>query len=167
MTDGRFAARKPNPESDLSGPDGETLMLPRDVVKMLTCALISYLVTPVLAFEDPAVRVDPLAKSVASWNGTLMPAYPAGQPEVTILRFRIAPGARLPMHKHPVINAGVMLAGELTVITEKGQTLHLKAGDPIIEVVEQWHYGHNQGADPVELIIFYAGVQGQPITVKQ
>jgi len=141
-------------------------MLPRNVVKMLACALLSYLVTPALAFEDTAVRVDPLAKSVASWNGALMPAYPAGQPEVTILRVRIASGARLPMHKHPVINAGVVLAGELTVVTEKGQTLHLKAGDPIIEVVEQWHYGHNQGADPVELIIFYAGVQGQPITVK-
>ena len=42
----------------------------------------------------------------------------------------------------------------------------IKAGDPIIEVVEQRHYGHNQGADPVELIVFYAGVQGQPITVK-
>ena len=166
MTDGGFAARPPNPESGLSGPDGETLMLPRGLVKPLASVLLAYLVTPALAFEDTAVQVDPLAKSVASWNGTPMPAYPAGQPEVTILRVRIAPGARLPMHKHPVINAGVMLAGELTVVTEKGQTLHLKAGDPIIEVVEEWHYGHNEGAEPVELIIFYAGVQGQPITVK-
>ena len=142
-------------------------MLPRTVVKILTCTLISYLVTPAFAYKDTAIQIDPLAKSVASWNGTLMPAYPAGQPEVTILRFRIAPGVKLPMHKHPVINAGIVLAGELTVITEKGHTLHLKAGDPIIEVVDHWHYGHNQGTDPVELVIFYAGIQGQPITEKQ
>jgi hypothetical protein len=31
-------------------------------------------------------------------------------------------------------------------------------GDPIIGVVEPWHYGHNQGADPVKMIVFYAGV---------
>ena len=142
-------------------------MFPLDVIKTLTCALLWSLVTPVLAFEDTAVQVEPLVRSAASWNGTLMPAYPAGQPEVTIVKFRIAPGARLPMHKHPLINAGVMLAGELTVVTDKGETLRLKAGDAFIEVVEQWHYGHNQGTDPVELIVFYAGIQEQPITIKQ
>ena len=140
-------------------------MLPRDVRRTLPWILCVLLVGPAVAFEDSAVQVEPLAKSAASWNGTRLPAYPAGQPEVTILRIRIAPGARLPMHKHPVINAAVMLAGELTVTTEAGRSARFRRGEAIVEVVDQWHYGHNDGAEVAELIVFYAGVQAQPIAV--
>ncbi|HOZ60858.1 MAG TPA: cupin domain-containing protein, partial [Smithellaceae bacterium] len=70
------------------------------------------------------------------------------------------------MHKHPVINAGVMIAGDLTVITEKNETLHLKTGDSIIEVVDKWHYGKNEGNKTAEIIVFYAGVIKQVITIK-
>jgi len=125
------------------------------------------LVGPAVAFQDSPIEVEPLAKSTASWNGTVLPAYPAGQPELTVLRIRIAPGARLPMHEHPFINAAVMLAGELTVRTEAGGTLRLKRGEAIVEVVDQWHYGHNEGTEVAELIVFYAGVQGQPITLSR
>ena len=59
-----------------------------------------------------------------------------------------------------------MLKGELTVTTKKGQVLHLRAGEPIVEVVDTWHYGKNEGKETAELIVFYAGVQGVPITVK-
>ena len=68
--------------------------------------------------------------------------------------------------KAPVINAGVMLAGELTVITEKNEMLHLKEGDSIIEVVDKWHYGKNEGDTTAEIIVFYAGIFNRPITIK-
>jgi len=42
----------------------------------------------------------------------------------------------------------------------------MEAGDPIVEVVNQWHYGQNEGSEPAELIMFYAGIKGEPITVK-
>jgi quercetin dioxygenase-like cupin family protein len=71
------------------------------------------------------------------------------------------------MHKHPVINAAVVLRGELTVTTADGKVLRVKAGHPMIEVVNEWHYGANHGTEPVELIAFYAGVKGTPITVPQ
>jgi len=83
------------------------------------------------AGEKPGAVAQTLVKTTASWNGSSIPAYPVGQPEVTILRIRIEPGATLPVHKHPVINAGVLLSGELTVITERDEVLHMKAGDPI------------------------------------
>jgi len=57
------------------------------------------LVGPAAAFQQSAIEVEPLAESTASWNGTLLPAYPTGQPEVTVLRIRIAPGARLTVRK--------------------------------------------------------------------
>jgi quercetin dioxygenase-like cupin family protein len=52
------------------------------------------------------------------------------------------------------------------VASESGKTLHLGAGDPIVELVDKWHYGRNDGDTTAEIIVVYAGVQGQPITVK-
>ena len=63
-----------------------------------------------------------------SWDGTALPSYPAGTPRITILRITIAPGERLAMHRHPVINAGVVLQGELTVVAENGLSKTFSAG---------------------------------------
>jgi quercetin dioxygenase-like cupin family protein len=112
-------------------------------------------------------EVEVLAQSIHSWNGELLPAYPGGQPEVRILRIRIPAGARLATHHHPVINAGVLTEGELTVVSDTGERLHLRAGDAIVELVNRWHYGQNEGSVPAEIIVFYAGVSGTPITVLE
>lgn len=120
-----------------------------------------------LADEESAVHADVLAKSTTSWDGNRLPAYPTGAPEISILRIRISPGATLPLHKHPVINAGYIVHGELTVITEENKTLHLKAGDAIVEVVNTWHHGKNEGKEPAEIVVFYAGTPGVSISVKK
>jgi len=119
------------------------------------------------ALDDNNVTVDVLARSKSSWNGATLPPYLTGQPEVTILKISIPPHIQLPLHQHPVINAAVLLKGELTVLTKEGKTLHLEAGDPIVEVVNTWHFGINEGNEPAEIIIFYAGVQGEPVTIKE
>jgi quercetin dioxygenase-like cupin family protein len=98
-----------------------------------------------------------LVKSSRSWDGEVLPAYPQGQPRITILRISIPAGARLDPHSHPVINAGVLISGQLTVVTKDGKTLHLKAGEPIVEVVNRLHYGMNEGKVPADIIVFYAG----------
>lgn len=115
----------------------------------------------------PGVSAEVLIKSEKSWNGSVLPAYPTGQPQITIIRYQFAPGAVLPVHKHPVINAGVMLRGQLSVRTESGQTLELTAGDPIIELVDQWHEGRNSGNETAELIIVYAGTPNLPLAIRQ
>jgi len=116
---------------------------------------------------DNNIVIEQLAKTTTSWDGTTLPAYPEGQPEITILRIKIPAGAQLAMHYHPVINAGVLIAGELTVITEDGKTLHLKAGDSIVELVNKKHYGKNEGTQTAEIIVFYAGIVDKPITIQQ
>jgi quercetin dioxygenase-like cupin family protein len=121
----------------------------------------------VIADDEKAIQVDVLAKSSISWDGSRLPNYAKGMPEVTILRIKIPPGAQLPMHKHPVINAGVLLNGELTVVTEDNKTLHLKAGNSIVEVVDKWHYGKNEGSATAEIVVFYAGTSDAPITIKK
>lgn len=119
------------------------------------------------AFEAPSIQSEVVTRSGASWDGTVLPEYPRGNPEITILRIRIPPGVALPMHKHPVINAGVLLTGQLTVVSEEGATLHLKAGDSIVELVNKWHYGRNDGDTTAEIVVFYAGTVGATITVKK
>lgn len=113
------------------------------------------------------VEVKVLAKTSVSWDGMSLPDYPKGKPEITILRIQIPPKVQLPLHKHPVINAGVLLKGQLTVVTKGNEILHLRAGDSIVEVVNKWHYGINEGNEFAEIIVFYVGVQNSPITIKQ
>jgi len=138
-------------------------------VKKLFCGICLTLLLSnnVLAQDVNTVKVEVLAKTSSSWDGGSLPDYPKGKPEIIILRITIPPGVQLPLHKHPVINAGVLLKGELTVVTEDNKTLHLKAGDSIVEVVNKWHHGKNEGNKPAEIIVFYAGIRGTPITIKK
>lgn len=138
-------------------------------MKKILCGicLVLFLAGSVWAKGENGVHVDVLAKTSVSWDGTALPNYPKGRPEITILRIQIPPKVRLPLHEHPVINAGVLLKGELTVVTIDKKVLHLKAGDSIVEVVNKWHYGVNEGNKPAEIIVFYAGVKGSPITIKK
>jgi quercetin dioxygenase-like cupin family protein len=115
--------------------------------------------------QSPSSEV--LAESYLSWNGDSLPSYPVGKPKISIVKVTIPPHAILPKHYHPVINAGILLKGELTVVDEKGNTLQLKAGDPIIEVVNTVHYGKNEGDEPVEIVVFYAGTEGTALAVKE
>ncbi len=124
------------------------------------------LVGHVSANESKPVTVEVLAKSTTSWDGSVLPSYPKGKPEVTILKIDIAPGVKLPLHEHPVINAGYLVSGELTVVTQDDEVLELKAGDTLVEVVKKWHYGINKGDVPAEIVVFYAGVEGEPLTLK-
>nr|WP_319492650.1 cupin domain-containing protein [uncultured Desulfobacter sp.] len=119
------------------------------------------------AQEEYDIQTNVLAKTGISWDGRDLPEYPKGKPEITILRIKIPPKTKLPFHTHPVINAGVLLKGTLTVVTESNETLKLKPGDSIIEVVDKWHYGINEGSEFAEIIVFYAGVKDSPITIKE
>lgn len=117
--------------------------------------------------ELNAVKTKVLIKTSSSWDGSALPGYPKGKPEINILEITIPPKTKLPVHKHPEINAGVLLEGELTVKTESGKVLHLKAGDPIVETVNTWHYGENDGNKPAKIIVFYAGITGKSLTIKR
>ena len=133
----------------------------------LPVLLLILLPSALFANDKSSPSKEKLVVTTEAWTGQKLPAYPSGQPEITILKITIPPGQRLPMHKHPCISAAVVVRGELTVTTGKGQVLHLRTGHAMVEVVDQWHYGANHGKEPVELIAFYAGAKGQPITVPQ
>ena len=139
-------------------------------MKPIQTATIALALTLGSAWADnhlpDSVEAEVMLKTTTGWDGAELPSYPQGQPEVTIVKITVPKGVQLPMHQHPVINAGIVLKGEITVTKKSGEKIILKAGDAIAEVVDQWHFGANTGDDPAEIIVFYAGVKNEPITVK-
>ena len=137
-------------------------------MRLSLCLLLTTLFISLVSAEQVETNIvsSTLVKSTHSWDGSQLPSYPEGQPEVTILKITIPAGAKLPLHQHPYINAGVLTKGELTVVTKTGETLTITAGDAIVEIVNKWHFGENSGDVSAEIIVFYAGIIGQPITIE-
>jgi quercetin dioxygenase-like cupin family protein len=107
-----------------------------------------------------------LIKTERSWDGTLYKDYPAGQPQLTLLKIIIPAHTTLPWHTHPMPNAAYVLCGNLHVESTDGHhktTLH--AGDVLPEMVGSAHRGYTDNS-PVELIVFYAGVKGMLTATK-
>lgn len=108
-----------------------------------------------------------LLDTTSDWAGITLPAYPTNQPRIVVIKGRIGPGEIAPMHQHPVIGSYYILKGNLTVRTESGITLHAKEGHAYAEVVNQWHWGKNEGKEDVELIFFYVGAEGVPNNIEK
>jgi quercetin dioxygenase-like cupin family protein len=107
------------------------------------------------------VQVETMIQSSASWDGTPYTAYPAGRPEITILKITIAPHTTLPWHTHPMPNAGYILSGDLTIEKKDGTRQHFVAGQAVTETVGAVHRGIT-GDQPTVLIVFYPGSAGLP-----
>lgn len=133
--------------------------------------------TKIIQSEDPTskvelydkeIRVQQITKTEKSWNGAQLPDYPTTQPEITVLKISIPPKAKLPVHKHPLISVAYLVKGELTVSLENNsKSLTLKPGDVDTEVINTWHYGVNHGDVTAELIVFYAGTAGVPLSINK
>lgn len=105
-----------------------------------------------------------LLESIESWDGTPYKAYPSGQPQLTLIRLRIPANTQLPWHTHPMPNAAYIVSGELTVETRTGgRKRTLRKGETLAEMVGKVHRG-TTGNAPVELLVFYAGSKGMPLS---
>jgi hypothetical protein len=63
-------------------------------------------------------------------------------------------------------NAAYVVSGDITVEVKKGVKRHFSAGEVIPETVGILHRGI-VGDQPAELIVFYAGVRGMPLSEKK
>lgn len=107
---------------------------------------------------------EPLLKETRSWDGGPI-AYPEGQPEITAVMLRIEEGQDPPFHCHPVPTMGYVLSGKVEVETREGRRKVLGPGEPLVEVMGTVHRGRAL-AGPVEILVFYAGALGMPVTVR-
>ena len=147
---------------------------------MMACSIPRVLLAVLLASSaSRAVRADDqaaqptvasghrevLLQASQSWNGRPYGRYPAGQPQLTLIRLRIAPHTALPWHTHPVPNAGYVLSGELTIHDrDSGKSQTFRAGEAFAESVDDVHRGV-AGDAPVVLILTYSGVAGTPTSI--
>jgi quercetin dioxygenase-like cupin family protein len=141
------------------------------VFRGIPAALSAFLVIgPAQAFDNhgatiPGVVVTPLLTTTTTASGQPI-TLPKGNAEVIVSTFDIAPGATLPVHKHPFPRYAYVLAGDLRVTnTDTNKSDDYKAGDFIVEMIGQWHQGTNIGAAPVKLLVIDQVDKGAANTV--
>lgn len=136
-------------------------------MRQFVIGLACLLLIGVVGAEEPinsSVQSETLLRSSQSWDGVAYKAYPKGVPELTVLKITIPANTALPWHTHPMPNAGYVLSGELTVEKKStGEKKVLTVGQSLPEMVNDLHRGYT-GDVPAELIMFYAGTKGMPLS---
>ena len=108
-----------------------------------------------------------LLKTTSTWDNAEYQKLKIKKPEVTVLKIIINVGEELPMHKQDLVNIAYVKKGTLTVITDDNTEITLNAGEVLPELIGKYHYGKNTGKEPVELIVFYLGQKGTPLSVNK
>ena len=90
-----------------------------------------------------------LIRTDKSWDGVDLPDYLQGRPEIVGIKYEIPAGQRLGMHYHPVMNFGILVQGDLTIISEDGLEKVVHEGEAVVEMVGTVHHGENRGTKPV------------------
>jgi quercetin dioxygenase-like cupin family protein len=129
------------------------------------------LLAAVRAEDKPAtdaaqpVKVTPMLTTAVTSSGQPI-VMPQKDVQITVSTYDIAPGAKLPEHKHPYPRYGFVEAGTLRVTnlqTEKTETY--TQGSFILEAVDQWHKAENTGSDPVKLLVIDVMPKGATSTI--
>ncbi|MEZ3500465.1 cupin domain-containing protein [Pantoea sp. KPR_PJ] len=105
-------------------------------------------------------------QSGAAWNGQPYEHYPAGKPLISVMRMSLPAHSELPWHTHPMPNTAYVLSGQLTIEDkESGEKHQVSAGEALNETLNSAHRGYTTD-EATELVIFYAGVEGQQLSVS-
>ena len=112
------------------------------------------------------VRSTELIRTSQSWDGAELPNYLKGQPEIVAVKYEIPAGQKLGWHHHPVMNHGILVQGELTIVSLDGKEKVVHEGEAVVEMVNTIHHGENRGTRPVVLYMFYLAQEGVPLSVQ-
>lgn len=108
--------------------------------------------TAAWATGSPKVLVKQILATTTTASG--QPIVVPSNPEVIVSTYEIPVGTALPFHKHPFQRYAYVLAGDLSVVNrDTDETYNYKAGDFIVEVLDQWHMGRNDGKTRVKLLV--------------
>ena len=118
--------------------------------------------------DNPAqiVQKTELIRTSQSWDGMELPDYLQGRPEIVAIKYEIPAGQKLGWHHHPVMNHGILVQGELTIVSLDGTEKVVQEGEAVVEMVNTIHHGENRGTKPVILYMFYLTQEGLPLSVQ-
>ena len=116
------------------------------------------------AKEAAPVVVKEIVKTMKNDAGQAI-ALPRGPLQLVVSTYDIAPGAKLPQHKHPFQRYGYVLQGDLKVQQLGSSARIYHAGEFIAESVDRWHVGETVGEVPVKLLIIDQLPPGRKATV--
>ncbi|MBZ9846437.1 cupin domain-containing protein [Mesorhizobium sp. CA14] len=138
----------------------------RNITTSALLAMATVYATAANALDsNTPVVVTPLASKTTTASGQPI-TLPQKNVEVQVSSYQIAPGATLPVHKHPFPRYAYVEQGTLKVTNvETGASNTYKTGDFIIEMIGQWHQANNIGADPVKLLVIDQVEQGVKNTI--
>lgn len=114
-----------------------------------------------------SAQKETLLKTTSTWDNVKYKKLKIKKPEVTVLKITFEVGETLPMHKHDLVNIAYVKNGTLTVVTDKNEQITIQKGECLPETIGKYHYGKNTGDEPVELIVFYIGEKGTPLSVNK
>ena len=112
------------------------------------------------------VETKELIRTSQSWDGVDLPDYLEGRPELVAVKYVFPAGQKLGWHHHPVMNYGILVEGELTIIGQDGRENTVHEGEVVVEMVNTIHHGENRGTKPVILYMFYLSQEGLPLAVQ-
>ena len=112
------------------------------------------------------VRSTELTRTSQSWDGVELPDYLQGRPELVAVKYVFPAGQKLGWHHHPVMNYGILVQGELTIIGQDGKEKTVHEGEAVVEMVNTIHHGENRGDKPVILYMFYLSQKDLPLAVQ-
>jgi quercetin dioxygenase-like cupin family protein len=105
------------------------------------------------ADRPPAVVVTPLLTTVTTASGQPI-ILPRGRARLIVSTYVIAPGARLPVHRHLYPRYAYVLDGQLRVTEVKThRKFDYKKGDFVSEMIGAEHFGENTGDIPLRLLV--------------
>lgn len=137
------------------------------MTKTIKSIIILFVMTLCVTNVSYSAEKEVLLKTTSTWDNTEYKNLKIKTPEATVLKITINVGEELPMHKHDLINIAYVKKGTLTVVTDDSRKITLQEGEVLPELIGKYHYGKNTGNEPVELIVFYLGQKGTPLSVNK
>ena len=116
--------------------------------------------------SEQTVKSEELIRTSQSWDGVELPDYLQGRPELVAVKYEFPAGKKLGWHHHPVMNYGILVQGELTIIGQDGKEKVVHEGEAVVEMVNTIHHGENRGTKPVILYMFYLSQDSLPLAVQ-
>ena len=138
--------------------------------RCLAAALVLAAIVPLAgraAAQESGYPAVPLLSTGVTVVGETLRYATTGPARVTASIVTVAPGSRTIVHKHGVPMFAYVLGGELTVDYGDHGRRTYRQGQALMEAMDIAHFGVNNGAEPVRILVVYMGAEGAENVIPQ